>query len=73
VASSGRPILGNISNEQLGEEDPSLDDDNGKTRVNIATGHGAWTISQCLGTGIVQAELIEGRAPIADVAALGPK
>jgi glycine/D-amino acid oxidase-like deaminating enzyme len=41
--------------------------------VYIATGHGAWGISQSLGTGLVISEMVNKRKPSADVSELNLK
>ncbi|KAJ4377637.1 hypothetical protein N0V83_000465 [Neocucurbitaria cava] len=67
ITSSGRPIVSRIPDDKLG---------NIKTRgggeggVFIAAGHGAWGISHAPGTGLVLAELIEGRQTSAKIEAL---
>lgn len=38
--------------------------------VFLAAGHGAWGICQAPGTGLVMAELIEGRPTTANISAL---
>jgi len=68
ITTSGRPMLGRISDAKL---DPGV-----KTRVGaeggvfVATGHGPWGISLSLGTGKVMAEIIQGRPVSADVSSL---
>jgi glycine/D-amino acid oxidase-like deaminating enzyme len=70
VAVGGRPIIGRVSNTQMGED---LTDMNNSDGVYIAVGHGAWGISQSLGTGLVVTELVNGKKPSADVSGLGLK
>jgi glycine/D-amino acid oxidase-like deaminating enzyme len=41
--------------------------------VYVATGHGPWGISLSLGTGLVVAELAQGRPLSADISELGLK
>ncbi|KAL6705764.1 hypothetical protein ACN47E_006401 [Coniothyrium glycines] len=68
VTPSGRPIVSRISDDKLGGFRTQSGRDGG---VFIAAGHGAWGISHALGTGLVMAELIEGRPTSAKIEALG--
>lgn len=68
VSSKGSPIIGLVSNEQLGED---LTDNSGSSGVYLAVGHGPWGVSNSLGTGLVMSELIEGKTPSANVEPLG--
>jgi len=54
----------------MGEE---LVDESAKNGVYIAVGHGAWGISQSLGTGLVVSEMIEGTETSANVSILSLK
>ncbi|PVI06210.1 FAD dependent oxidoreductase-like protein superfamily [Periconia macrospinosa] len=65
VTASGRPIVCRIPEENLGGLKTQ-----GGGGVFIATGHGAWGISLAPGTGFVLSELIQGRAPSANISAL---
>lgn len=58
VTSSGRPIISKVPDSKLGGIKTRGGDQGG---VFIATGHGAWGISQSLGSGKVLTELIEGQ------------
>ncbi|KAF1814773.1 FAD dependent oxidoreductase [Eremomyces bilateralis CBS 781.70] len=59
VTASGRPLLCKVPDRVLG--DGLWTRGGGDGGVFISAGHGAWGISQCLGTGLVLAELVEGR------------
>ena len=50
-----------------------MTDQNTSDGVYIAVGHGAWGISQSLGTGLVVSEMIEGKKTSADVSVLALK
>ncbi|KAI8957811.1 FAD dependent oxidoreductase [Daldinia sp. FL1419] len=71
VTERGTPILSRVPDEYLG---PSI-----STRpapeggVYVAAGHGPWGISMSLGTGLIMAEMIQGRELSADVSRLGLK
>lgn len=65
VTSSGRPIISRVPDSKLGDMKTG-----GEGGVFVAAGHGAWGISQALGTGKVLAELIEGRHTSANIEAL---
>ncbi|KZM27167.1 uncharacterized protein EKO05_0004679 [Ascochyta rabiei] len=67
VTSSGRPLVSRIPDEKLGGVKTRGGGDGG---VFIAAGHGAWGISHAPGTGMVLAELMEGRPTSAKVEAL---
>ena len=77
VTDRGTPILGRIAGERLGGGGRSVgvggrkitggDDDYG---VWIAAGHGPWGISLSLGTGLVIAEMMQGKKTSADVRGL---
>ncbi|KAK2873960.1 hypothetical protein FQN49_001963 [Arthroderma sp. PD_2] len=64
---SGLPIVARLQDEVTGSA----------ARVSgglfMATGHGPWGISLCLGTGKVMAEMISGIEPSVDVSRLGLK
>ncbi|KAF1947768.1 FAD dependent oxidoreductase [Clathrospora elynae] len=67
VTSSGRPIVSRIPDDKLGGVQTR---GGGTGGVFIAAGHGAWGISHAPGTGLVLAELIEGRQTSANIEAL---
>ncbi|KAJ4985678.1 FAD dependent oxidoreductase superfamily protein [Stagonosporopsis vannaccii] len=67
VTPSGRPLVSRIPDEKLGGVWTRGGGDGG---VFIAAGHGAWGISHAPGTGLVLAELMEGRQTSAKVDAL---
>jgi glycine/D-amino acid oxidase-like deaminating enzyme len=68
ITDSGNPILTRIPDEKLG---PGLSAQAGPSGgVFVAAGHGPWGISFSLGTGIVMAELIQGRQLSADISRL---
>ncbi|CAO2647767.1 Nn.00g086890.m01.CDS01 [Neocucurbitaria sp. VM-36] len=67
ITSSGRPLVSRIPDEKLGSVKTRGGGDGG---VFIAAGHGAWGISHAPGTGLVLAELIEGRQTSAKIEAL---
>jgi glycine/D-amino acid oxidase-like deaminating enzyme len=67
VTSSGRPLVSRIHDEKLGGVKTRGGGDGG---VFIAAGHGAWGISHAPGTGLVLAEMMEGRSTSAEVEAL---
>jgi glycine/D-amino acid oxidase-like deaminating enzyme len=67
VTSSGRPLVSRIPDEKLGGVRTRGGGDGG---VFIAAGHGAWGISHAPGTGLVLAELMEGRPTSAKIEAL---
>lgn len=59
--------MSRIPDEKLGGVKTRGGGDGG---VFIAAGHGAWGISHAPGTGLVLAELMEGRATSANIEAL---
>ncbi|KAJ8112047.1 hypothetical protein OPT61_g5496 [Boeremia exigua] len=67
VTSSGRPLVSRIPDEKLGGVRTRGEGDGG---VFIAAGHGAWGISHAPGTGLVLAELMEGRPTSAKIETL---
>ncbi|KAF1842465.1 FAD dependent oxidoreductase-like protein superfamily [Cucurbitaria berberidis CBS 394.84] len=67
ITSSGRPLVSRIPDEKLGKIKTR---GGGEGGVFIAAGHGAWGISHAPGTGLVLAELIEGRQTSAKIEAL---
>ena len=69
VTSWGTPIVGRIPDEQLGAGVSTRPGAEGG--VYLATGHGPWGISMSVGTGVVLAELVQGRPLSADISALG--
>jgi glycine/D-amino acid oxidase-like deaminating enzyme len=64
VTSSGRPVVARVPDSELGGLSTRGDDNGG---VFMSAGHGAWGISQSLGTGLVLAEMMEGRPTSADI------
>ncbi|KAK1768805.1 FAD dependent oxidoreductase [Phialemonium atrogriseum] len=69
VTPSGKPIISRIPDEHLGiGVNTRAGADGG---VYVAAGHGPWGISLSLGTGMVLAEMAQGRTLSADVSALG--
>ncbi|KAF1933094.1 FAD dependent oxidoreductase [Didymella exigua CBS 183.55] len=67
VTPSGRPLVTRVPDERLGGVRTR---GGGEGGVFIAAGHGAWGISQGPGTGLVLAELMEGRPTSANIDAL---
>lgn len=68
VTSSGVPLLGRISDEDLGVGVATRPGADGG--VFVSAGHGPWGISLGLGSGKVLAEMMQGRRLSADVRAL---
>jgi glycine/D-amino acid oxidase-like deaminating enzyme len=68
VTSSGRPVVCRIADEKLGAGLKTTGGSEGG--VFVASGHGAWGITQAPGTGLCLAELMEGQKPSADIGAL---
>ncbi|OIW31165.1 FAD dependent oxidoreductase [Coniochaeta ligniaria NRRL 30616] len=69
VTPSGRPIISRVRDVDLGIGIKTRPGAEGG--VFIAAGHGPWGISLSLGTGMVLAEMVQGRAVSADVSRLG--
>lgn len=69
VTPSGRPIICRVPDEELGIGVKTRKGADGG--VFVATGHGPWGISLSLGTGMVLAEIVQGRERSADVGGLG--
>ncbi|QDS75750.1 hypothetical protein FKW77_008539 [Venturia effusa] len=67
VTSSGRPVVSRVPDSELGGLNTH---GGGLGGVFLSAGHGAWGISQSLGTGMVLAEMMEGRTTSAKIAAL---
>jgi len=67
VTSSGRPIISRIPDTALSGLTAR---GGGEGGVFVSAGHGAWGISQSLGTGLVLSELMEGRPNSANIDAL---
>ena len=67
VTSSGRPIISKVPDAKLGGIKTR---GRGEGGVFVAAGHGAWGISQSLGSGKVLTELIEGRRTSVNIQAL---
>jgi glycine/D-amino acid oxidase-like deaminating enzyme len=65
----GSPIISRVSDPQLGNDITTKPGPDGG--VFVAAGHGPWGISLSLGTGIVLAEMVQGRPLSADITALG--
>ena len=64
----GAPIVSRIRDEDLGAGTVARPGADGG--VFVAAGHGPWGIAMGLGTGVVLAEMTQGREPSADVGAL---
>ncbi|KAI9721063.1 MAG: hypothetical protein M1812_002544 [Candelaria pacifica] len=69
VTPTGKPIIARIPDSKLGDGFSTRGLGDGG--VFVAAGHGPWGISLSLGTGMVVAELVEGRTPSASVGSLG--
>lgn len=69
VTPSGRPIVARVRDEDLGIGVKTRPGAEGG--VFVAAGHGPWGISLSLGTGMVLAEIVQGRETSADVGRLG--
>ena len=67
VTSSGRPIISKVPDSKLGGIKTR---DGGEGGVFLAAGHGAWGISQSLGSGKVLTELIEGQLTSVNIQSL---
>lgn len=67
VTSSGRPVVSRVPDSGLGG---LYTHDGGLGGVFVGAGHGAWGISQSLGTGMVLVEMMEGRTTSAKVEGL---
>lgn len=68
ITSSGVPFITRIPDEKLGVGVSTRPGADGG--VFLAAGHGPWGISHSLGTGIVMAELMQGRQLSADIGSL---
>ncbi|KAF2086649.1 FAD dependent oxidoreductase [Saccharata proteae CBS 121410] len=68
VTSSGRPIISKVPDAKLGRDFSSAD--KGEGGVFVAAGHGAWGISQSLGTGKVMSEMLQGLPTSANIKTL---
>ncbi|KAK7191265.1 FAD dependent oxidoreductase superfamily [Paraphaeosphaeria sporulosa] len=68
VTASGRPLVCRIPDAKLGGGLKTLKSGDGG--VFLAAGHGAWGICQAPATGLVMAELIEGRPTSANISAM---
>jgi len=68
VTPSGRPIVSKIPDDKLGGGFSTRG--GGAGGVFVAAGHGAWGISQSLGTGKTLSELLDGRPTSANIKAL---
>ncbi|KAK8200133.1 FAD dependent oxidoreductase [Phyllosticta capitalensis] len=66
VTSSGRPIISRVPDAKLGVRTNG----GGEGGVFLAAGHGAWGITQSLGTGLVLSELLRGQPTSANIKAL---
>ncbi|KAK0749608.1 FAD dependent oxidoreductase [Schizothecium vesticola] len=69
VTPRGTPIISRVPDEHLGVAMATRPGAEGG--VYVATGHGPWGISMALGTGVVLAELAQGRPLSVDISALG--
>lgn len=69
VTAVGTPIIGRIEDAELGAGMATRPGADGG--VFVAAGHGPWGISLSLGTGMVLAEMAQGRSLSADVGLLG--
>ncbi|KAJ9134518.1 FAD dependent oxidoreductase [Coniochaeta hoffmannii] len=69
VTPSGRPIVARVRDEDLGIGVKTRPGSEGG--VFVAAGHGPWGISLGLATGMVLAEMVQGRELSADVGRLG--
>ncbi|KAK6086068.1 FAD dependent oxidoreductase superfamily [Seiridium cupressi] len=69
TTNSGLPVISRIPDDVLGERVTTRPGSEGG--VYLAAGHGPWGISQSLGTGMVLAEMVQGRELSADVSRLG--
>jgi len=69
VTPQGTPIISRVEDAHLGIGMATRPGADGG--VFIATGHGPWGISMCLGSGMVLAELAQGRPLSADISGLG--
>ncbi|KAL1875702.1 hypothetical protein VTK73DRAFT_9957 [Phialemonium thermophilum] len=68
VSSSGKPIISRVEDKDLGAGIKTRPGADGG--VFVVGGHGPWGISLSLGTGVVAAELVQGRTLSADVSGL---
>lgn len=68
VTSWGTPIVSRIRDQDLGAGVVTKPGSEGG--VFVAAGHGPWGIAMSLGTGVVLAEMVQGRAPSADISGL---
>lgn len=71
VTPDGAPILARIGDDYLGGDGSISTRPGPEGGVFVAAGHGPWGISHSLGTGIVLAEMAQGRPLSADVRSLG--
>lgn len=69
VTPRGAPIVARIRDARLGGDVTTRPGAEGG--VFLAAGHGPWGISLSLGTGVVLAEMVQGRRLSADVSSLG--
>ncbi|KAK4117531.1 FAD dependent oxidoreductase [Canariomyces notabilis] len=68
VTDWGKPIIARIPDEEIGAGIVTRAGANGG--VFVAAGHGPWGIAMSLGTGIVLAEMVQGRKTSANVSGL---
>jgi glycine/D-amino acid oxidase-like deaminating enzyme len=68
VTSWGTPIISRIRDQDLGAGVVTKPGSEGG--VFVAAGHGPWGIAMSLGTGVVLAEMVQGREPSADISGL---
>lgn len=71
VTPDGAPIIARIGEGYLGRDGTISTRPGAEGGVFVAAGHGPWGISQSLGTGMVLAEMMQGRELSADVSLLG--
>lgn len=71
IPPTGKPTIVRVSDEELGGDIAPRSGGRGVGGgVFLATGHGPWGISLCLGTGQVLGEMILGQEPSADISGL---
>ena len=73
VTAKGTPLIAKMDNRALGlGEGKGVGEEKKSEGVWVAAGHGPWGISLSLGTGMVVAEMVEGKERLsAEVAGLG--
>lgn len=73
VTARGTPVVARIPDDRLGPPGSVRTRPGADGGVFVAAGHGPWGISLSLGTGMVMAEMVQGRPLSADVGLLGLK